>query len=597
MSTFTREELLLDATDMRVELDSGRPVIEDVSLRVRRGETLGLVGESGSGKTTAALALLGYARAGMRIAGGRVVVAGDEIALHDEGAARRIRGRLVSHVPQDPATNLNPSLRVGGFLGDVLAEHRPAQANQETILASLGRVHLPAQAEFARRFPHELSGGQQQRVLIASALVCEPPLIVLDEPTTGLDVVTQARVLAEIKRLHAGNDTALLYVSHDLAVISEIADRIAVMYAGRVVEEGPTREVLGRPRHPYTRGLVTSIPDLSAPRAVTGIPGVAVGLDDRPAGCPFAPRCPQRVERCDPELPELEPLDGSDRRVRCFEAHRTPPLTLGEQLAERPARDQALLEVEGLTAVHDGRGSRVVAASDVSFRLARGECLALVGESGSGKTTIARCIAGLHERSGGKVTLAGELLAPRAKDRPRQLRRRCQIVFQNPYESLNPRRRVRDEIARPAQILRDLSPDEATAEALRLLDRVRLPSRVGGKFPGELSGGERQRVAIARALAAEPELLICDEVTSALDVSVQAAVIELLVELREELGLALLFITHNLAVVASIADRIAVLESGVICEEGPVTRVYTSPSHAYTRELLDAAPRLLTGSA
>jgi peptide/nickel transport system ATP-binding protein len=253
--------------------------------------------------------------------------------------------------------------------------------------------------------------------------------------------------------------------------------------------------------------------------------------------------------------------------------------------------------VESLTAVHEGRGTRVVAASDVSFTLSRGECLALVGESGSGKTTIARCIAGLHERSGGNVTLAGELLAPRAKARPRQLRRRCQIVFQNPYESLNPRRRVREEIARPARILRDLSAGEASAEAVRLLDRVRLPSRVAAKFPSELSGGERQRVAIARALAADPEVLICDEVTSALDVSVQAAVIELLIELREELGLAMLFITHNLAVVASIADRIVVLENGEICEEGPVARVYASPSHPYTRQLLDSAPRLLVASA
>jgi len=592
MSAVAREEALLEAIDVRVELLSGRPVIEDVSLRLRAGEALGLVGESGSGKTTAALALLGYARAGMRIADGRVVVAGEAIALDDERAARKIRGRLVSHVPQDPATNLNPSLRIGGFLTDVLAEHRPAQANEATVLQSLGRVDLPADAQFARRFPHELSGGQQQRVLIASALVCEPPLIVLDEPTTGLDVVTQARVLAEIRRLHVEHDTALLYVSHDLAVISEIADRIAVMYAGRVVEEGPTSEVLSRPRHPYTRGLVESIPDLSAPRAVSGIAGVAVGLDDRPAGCAFAPRCPQRVERCEAELPALDAIEDDRRRVRCFEAQHTPPLVRGERRAERLARDEPLLVVEDLTAVHEGRRERVVAASGVSFALSRGECLALVGESGSGKTTIARCIAGLHERSGGTVTLGGDPLAPRAKQRPRLLRRRCQIVFQNPYESLNPRRRVRDEIARPAQILCDLSRADADAEAMRLLDRVRLPGRVAAKFPGELSGGERQRVAIARALAAGPEVLICDEVTSALDVSVQAAVIELLVELRDELGLALLFITHNLAVVASIADRIAVLENGAICEEGLVSDVYASPSAAYTRQLLEAAPRL-----
>jgi peptide/nickel transport system ATP-binding protein len=589
----SRGELVLEATDLTVELTSGRPVVQDVSLQLRAGEAVGLVGESGSGKTTTALALLGYARSGMRIAGGTVTIAGQPVDLHDEARARPIRGRIVSHVPQDPATNLNPSLRVAGFIRDVLKEHRPGANTDESVMGAFGRVHLPRTTEFGRRFPHQLSGGQQQRVLIASALVCEPPLIVLDEPTTGLDVVTQARVLEEIKRLHTERGLAMVYVSHDLSVISQIADRIVVMYAGRVVEEGRAARILGRPRHPYTRGLVSSIPDHSARYALHGIPGVAVGLDNRPQGCAFAPRCPQVVDRCHLELPPLED-QGDGRSARCFESRRTAPLERVQGLAARDAQGEPLLVVADLKAVHKGRRETVVAADGVSFVVPRGSCLALVGESGSGKTTIARTVAGLHELAGGSIMLGGETLSARAKDRTREQRRRCQIIFQNPYESLNPRQRVGDQIARPARVLRRLSASEAENEATQLLGRVRLPARLANKFPVELSGGERQRVAIARALAASPELVICDEITSALDVSVQAAVIELLTELRDELRLALLFITHNLAVVTAIADRVLILENGVICEQGTVDSVFGSPQHARTRELLTSAPRLLT---
>jgi peptide/nickel transport system ATP-binding protein len=582
---------LLAVRDLTVELDSGQPVVSGVSMTLEAGQTLGLVGESGSGKTTVALALLGYARPGMRIVSGEVEIAGQRIALQDETAARAMRGRLVSHVPQDPNTNLNPSLRIGRAINDVVLEHRREQAGEETVHEALRRVHLPATRSFARRYPHQLSGGQKQRVLIASALVCEPPLIVFDEPTTGLDVVTQARILEEVERLHRERQIAMIYVSHDIAVVSQVANQVAVLYGGIVVEHGSTERVLSRPRHPYTRGLVSSVPDHTQPRRMRGIPGVAVGIDERPAGCPFAPRCEQRVERCTTELPPLEPLDGRD--VRCFEAQRTPPPALDE-LRSPPSTDtrEALLSVEHLTAVHrDGRHT-VVAASDVSFEVQRGAAVALVGESGSGKTTIARVIAGLHQPSGGRITLGGAELAARAQKRPRELRRRCQIIFQDPYESLNPRRRIVDEIARPARLLRGLSRAEARAEVAALLEQVRLPARLAEHYPGELSGGERQRVAIARALAAQPELLVCDEITSALDVSVQAAVVELLAELRSRLSLSLLFITHNLGVVAAIADYVLILDQGVICEEGPVERVFSQPQSPRAIELLEAAPTL-----
>ena len=585
-------EMVLAVSGLSVELVSGVSVVHDVSFELRAGETLGLVGESGSGKTTTALALLGYAREGMRIVNGMVQVRGQRVALDDEKAARELRGSVVSHVPQDPASNLNPSLRVGSAIADVVGEHRPRKDRQNAVLGALGRVHLPTTQGFARRFPHELSGGQQQRVLIASALVCEPPLVVLDEPTTGLDVVTQARVLAEIQRLSREEGVAMVYVSHDLAVIAQVADQIAVMYAGCVVEHGPSETILSSPRHPYTRGLVSSIPDHSARRRLPVIPGVAVGLTDRPAGCPFAPRCGQKVPRCLAEFPALEQLSG--RAVRCFEASRTPPLEIAQPIQARPAITsyEPVLAVEHLRAIHKGREGTVVAAHDISFVIARGECVALAGESGSGKTTVARAIAGLHPPAAGRILLDGVVLAGRAQQRPREVRRRCQIIFQNPYASLNPRKRILDEVARPARVLRGLTGQAADTEATQLLERVRLPARLGRKYPSELSGGERQRVAIARALIAKPDLLVCDEITSALDVSVQAAVIELLTDLRLDLSLSLLFITHDLGVVASIADRVLILDQGVICEEGVVERVFTEPQSPYTTALLAAVPTL-----
>jgi peptide/nickel transport system ATP-binding protein len=587
----------LSVHGLRVELDSSAAVVDDVSLRVAPGEALGLVGESGSGKTTTALALLGFARPGVRIVAGEVEVVGRRVPARDEPAARTLRGSLVAYVPQDPANALNPALRIGSAIQDVLEEHVRSAQSSGGVQAALASVHLPADSAFAQRFPHQLSGGQQQRVTIAMALACEPPLVVLDEPTTGLDVVTQARVLDELRRLRTERGLSMVYVSHDLAVVSQIADRIAVMYAGRVIEEGPVPAVLSRPRHPYTRGLVASIPDHVVPRRLLSMPGVAVGVGDRPPGCAFSPRCPQRQERCERELPALEPI-GDGRAVRCFEWRSTPAVVLEPPLAATTRRDAGrLLQVVSLSAEHRGRRETTVAAVDISFDVLAGGCVALVGESGSGKTTIARCIAGLHVPSGGQILLGGVPLAGRAARRPLDARRRIQIVFQNPYDSLNPRHRVADAIARPARLLRGLGRQEAAPAVAELLELVRLPARVGDRFPGELSGGERQRVAIARALAAGPELLVCDEITSALDVSVQAAVLELLAELRSQLGVALLFISHDLGVVASVADTVLVLERGVVCERGRVADVLERPQHPYTQALLAAAPRLPEGAA
>ncbi|MGL6280639.1 MAG: ABC transporter ATP-binding protein, partial [Gaiella sp.] len=527
----------LRADGLRILAPSGASIVEDVSLEVVPGEILGLVGESGSGKTTTALALLGFAAPGIAIAAGTVEVAGTTVALADERAARRLRGRVVSYVPQDPANALNPALRIGDALRDMVTEH--GDTERASIGDALAAVDLPGDTGFLRRYPHQLSGGQQQRVAIAMALTCEPPLVVLDEPTTGLDVVTQARVLDELRRLREQRGLSMVYVSHDLAVVATLSDRVAVMYAGRIVEEGPTREVLARPRHPYTRGLVESIPDHVRPIELETMAGTTPAPDERPAGCVFAPRCPQRLDRCATEVPALGVVAGA-RRVACFAWEATPAVVRADRATRDAAaeRETPLLRVERLAAEHRTRHGTVVAAHDVSFDIGHGGCAALVGESGSGKTTIARCVVGLHDAAGGVILLDGAALPARARDRTREQRRRIQIVFQNPYDSLNPRRRVGDEIARPARVLRGLSAAAARADVATLLERVRLPARVGDRFPGELSGGERQRVAIARALAAGPEVLVCDEVTSALDVSVQAAVLELLDDVRRELDLA-----------------------------------------------------------
>jgi peptide/nickel transport system ATP-binding protein len=585
--------IALELQGLRVELLSGEAVVEDISLEVAAGQVFGLVGESGSGKTTTALALLGYATPGTRIVQGVLVVENKEFDLTNESSIKPLRGGVISYVPQDPGGALNPSLRVGGAVGDVLEAHALASHDYGSQVEEvLKKMHLPDPATFVRRFPHQLSGGQQQRVCIGIAIVCEPSVIVLDEPTTGLDVVTQARILEEVDRLKVGGH-AIVYVSHNLAVVANIADRIAVMYAGSIIEVGPAAEVLSFPRHPYTLGLLASVPDHRRPRLLQAMPGVAVGVGERPLGCAFAARCSLRIEACDREPPAMEAI-GKDHLARCLRWRDIKVAATREPSVSRdvPALPPAtLVSVENLHLEHRSRSRRIVAAENVSFTIPRAACIALVGESGSGKTTIARAIAGLHPVTSGRILLESEPLLP-ARRRTREQHRRIQIVFQNPGDTLNPVQTVREAISRPARILRHLSRRDADKEVDRLLEEVRLPRRVETRYPRELSGGERQRVSIARALAAGPELIICDEITSALDVSVQAAVLLLLGELRLEHGLSLLVITHDLGVVASVAEQTLVLRNGALCEQGASSELLRNPRHPYTQSLIDAAPSL-----
>jgi peptide/nickel transport system ATP-binding protein len=583
---------VLELKDLSIHLRSGDAIVEDVDLHLAPGEILGLVGESGSGKTTTALSLLGYSAPGVRIHSGQLSIAGKQLRMDE--SMRSDRGSTIAYVPQDPSRSLNPALRVAAAIGDILKAHGKASDDHDAVSQALSRVGLVDGQAIGKRFTHQLSGGQQQRVSIAAALSCSPNVVVLDEPTTGLDVVTQAKILDELRRLRSEHGISMVYVTHDLAVVSQIADRIAVMYAGRIVEQGPTEELLQRPKHPYTRGLLASIPDHVSPRVLEPMPGISVAVGERPQGCAFASRCPQKTELCTSSMPGLDQIaDAHD--VRCYHWTETPPLrsvALPAAVLAGGADRQPVLEVVGLVAEHRSAREVTVAAQDISFRVDPGECVALVGESGSGKTTIARALSGLHPVSGGQILLNGVALPSLVARRTREQRRQIQIVFQNPAAALNPRQTIADAIGRPAQLLRNMDRKALPAEVQRLLECVRLPARVAARYPRELSGGERQRVAIARALAADPALILCDEITSALDVSVQAAVLKLLTDLRKELGLSLLFITHDLGVVATVADRVMVLNKGRICDQGATTDILHSPKDDYTKRLLGAAPSI-----
>lgn len=515
---------MIEVRELTIRDGSGRAVVQELSLAVAGNDAVGIVGESGSGKTTLARAMLGAISPGLRLAAGTVLVAGRPIFTLHERHRRALRRTALSYLGQDPASSLNPTMRVGAQLAELCAR-RPSPIE---IVDRLAAVGLPADRALLRRFPHELSGGQQQRVALARALASNPAVLILDEPTTGLDVVTQDLVLSELTRQRARRRFALLVISHDLTVVARLADRLLVLRDGRVLDEGACVDLLIRPQHPYTAALVAACPDPTQ---------VAASSSTRASA--------------------------------------------------RPA-----LEVRSLKATFSHGGRHIVAADDVSFRVDPGECLALVGPSGSGKTTIARAVLGLHRPDSGAVLVAGTPAAGQARHRPAVQRAAVQLIPQDPLSSLSPRRCVGAAVARPLRLLRGLDAAAADIEVRRLLRLVRLPAELAGHTPRSLSGGERQRVAIARALAADPDVLVCDEVTSALDVSVQDDVLTLIDELRHRLGLAVVFISHDLGVVARVADRILVIDAGDICELGTARAVIAEPAHPVTRALVAASPSL-----
>jgi peptide/nickel transport system ATP-binding protein len=579
---------------LRVELDRDGPeVVDDIGFEVHPGEVLALVGESGSGKTTVGTALLAYTRRGAHVAAGRAEIDGADLLDLPADAVRRLRGAGVAYVPQDPAASLNPAMRIGAQIREVLDVHGWGTADSRTVRVRqvLTEVALPTDDEFVRRFPHQLSGGQLQRVAIAMAFAMRPGVLVLDEPTTGLDVTTQARVLATVRELCETHRVAAVYVTHDLAVVGALAHRVAVMYAGQIVEIGPRDRVFARPAHPYTRALLAAIPSLEECRALSGIPGRPPSPGNRPAGCRFHDRCSFAENECTMAQPPLVEVGTDGTRSRCLRAEhvRAQPLPVTVVEPAPRADKAAVLVVEDLDA---GYG-RVPVLRRVGLRLGHNECVALVGESGSGKSTLSRCIGGLHTDWTGSIRYRGEPLPAAARDRSPAVRKAVQYVFQNPYLSLNPRRSVGDSIRRPLELFGSARGRQARRRVLELLDQVSLPASVYDLLPERLSGGERQRVAIARALACEPDVLICDEVTSALDVSVQASVVALLARLRDERGLAMLFVTHNLALARSIASRTVVLKDGRVVEQGPTEQVLANPTADYTAALLRDTPKLV----
>jgi peptide/nickel transport system ATP-binding protein len=523
---------VLEVKNLTVSLpkNADRPnAVEDISFTVAPGEIVCVVGESGSGKSVTAQAVMGLLPKELKPSSGEALLLGEDTLAANKNRLRDLRGTKMAMIFQEPMTALNPVARVGEQISEMLEIHTSMSAaeRRKRAIEIMEHVHLPDPEKMVDAYPHQLSGGQRQRIMIAIALVLDPSLLIADEPTTALDVTTQAQILKLVKEMQERRGTGVLFITHDFGVVAEIADRVVVMQHGRIIEQGPRDEVLRNPKQPYTQMLMASVPSM------------------------------------------------------------TPP-------ERKPATGDYAIEVKNLVKQYGqkgwfGQGRVVLAASDVDFHVRKGETLGIVGESGSGKSTVARCIARLVNPTSGSITLHGTEIARIPESQLRPHRRKVQIVFQDPYRSLNPRRTIgMSMIEAPTNF--GVTKEDATTKARELMELVGLQADALDRFPHQFSGGQRQRICIARALMVEPDVLIADEAVSALDVSVQAQVLELLDDIRARYNLAMLFITHDLRVAAQICDRLVVMQKGVVVEQGPTRDVYSNPAHSYTRLLLDAAP-------
>jgi peptide/nickel transport system ATP-binding protein len=581
-----------------------RLALREVSFSIQRGESYGLVGESGSGKSTAALALVRYLPSNGRVSNGTISINGVDPLSMGQSALQDLRARTVSMVYQEPGRALNPSLRVGRQIAEVfrIAGQSGDEARQSAE-QMLRKVQIADPDRVMRRYPHELSGGMAQRAVIAMALAISPSLLILDEPTTALDATVEAEVLDLVAALRSEFQTSVLFISHNLAVIAKMCDRVGVLYAGELVEEGPARELFDNPRHPYTVGLLRCIPRRGQRKdsdRLDTIPGFLPTPGHSMTGCVFAPRCALAADRCRAEAPPFFPVS-EVRTSRCFfhekapELPRATPASIPSAGADSAngADGGSLVVVEGLSKTFGGAQAGIRALAGVDLSIQRGETLGLVGESGSGKTTLARVLLGLTAPDQGSVlTLNGTPLSPDARRRPRPTLRALQIVFQNPDSALNRRHTVRALISRPLSRLAGLSGARLRERLEELITSVRLEDRHLPLRPSQLSGGLKQRVAIARAFGGGPEVVVCDEPTSALDVSVQAAILNLLADLQTTERATYLFISHDLGLVRYLSDRIVVLYLGRVMEVGPSETVFAGPHHPYTEALFSAVPSL-----
>ena len=580
-------------------------ILRNVTTNIKKGETVGIVGESGSGKSTLALAMMGYVKHGLFTMNGECLFNSLNLLDLSNNELEKIRGRKIAMIPQNAGQSLTPNLKIGYQIEEALKLHTNLNENERKgrISELLNNVRLPSPDVMALRYPHELSGGQQQRVAVAMALAGNPELLLLDEPTTGLDVTTQAHVLELLKDIAKDTGTSMVYVSHDLGAIAQVCDRVIVMYAGEIVLEGPVRKILKEPIHPYTNGLLKSIPKLS----LEGLPESMPGAQPQPGhigeGCSFYDRCNISDEKCKTKTPDLEFLSEIDTSVRCFNykkviINQNKNIQL-KNLDEKNIENNEILSLSDVSISYakqsflDQLFNKLTDSNptvkDINININKGETIALVGESGSGKSTILKSIAGLLKTKDGNINFAqNRKLSEDLKNRSSDDLRAIQLIFQNPDESLNPNHTVEQILSQPLKLYFGLKEDKLKKNIIELLEKVRLGEFYMTRYPRQLSGGEKQRIAVARAFAAKPEIILCDEVTSALDVSVQAAVLDLLKKLKDDFGTTYIFVSHDLAVVKAISDRVAVLYQGRLCEIGPSKNVYKFPSHPYTEVLLGA---------
>ncbi len=602
---------ILTVKNLTVKYDTKRGdviALNDVSLELGSGEAIGIAGESGSGKSTMALAILQYLGKNGKVSSGTVSYKGKSLSGLTDEELRNIRKQEIAHVAQDPEKALNPSLTIGKQISEIVNTSSNSDISPVVEAKNLLKeVEIPDPGVIIRKYPHELSGGMQQRVLIAMALASNPDLLILDEPTTGLDVTTQAKIINLINELKVDYNCSIVFISHDLGVLSQITDKLYILYAGDLMESGPVKEIFNNPSHPYTQGLLNSIPEIDKNKEIEPIPGSISSDMDANNGCIFSNRCEFVENKCEQDRIKIEKVDDKAKHmVRCCkwktvkENHQEPSLFQ----KNRPDYGDSIIKVQSLEKYYDEPSlfdnllhkdkKPVKAVNGVSFDIKESQSLALIGESGCGKSTLGRTILQLENATGGNIYYKNKKIGDMSRDELKNFRSECQIVFQNPDSSLNPRRTVQEILERPMKIFSDLSKSDRDKKINELLGEIELSKEYKHRYPHELSGGEKQRVAIGRAFAANPSFVVLDEPVSSLDVSVQASVLNLLSDLQDTYDVSYLFISHDLSVVKHICDHVLIMYLGKIVESGPTDKIFRNPSHPYTENLLKSIPELDT---